>query len=78
MTNHAPLSIHPGETAEVEIGFSEAACHLGIGGKTMTVKLLDDGRMAQVFDSNGKPFSFPITYGEAGIYRTDAGNFYHY
>jgi hypothetical protein len=73
-----PLSIHPGETAQVEVGFSEVACHLRIAGKTMTVKLLDDGRMAQVFNEDGSKLSFPITYGEAGIYRTDAGHFYHY
>jgi hypothetical protein len=79
MTNTTPLSIRPGEYAMVEIGFSEAACHLGIAGKTMNVKLLDTpGNMAQVYNEDGSKLSFPITYGEAGIYRTDAGNFYHY
>jgi hypothetical protein len=77
MTNTERLSIRPGEYAQVEIGFSEVACHLGIAGKTMTVKLLDDGRMAQVYDANERKYSAPITYGEAGIYR-DAAGFYHY
>jgi hypothetical protein len=75
--NFDRLSIRPGEFAQVEIGFSEAACHLRIAGKTMLVQLLPDGRMAQVYDAEERKLSFPITYGEAGIYR-DAAGFYHY
>lgn len=75
--NFDRLSIRPGEMTEMEIGFSEVACHLRVAGKTMTVELLSDGRMAQLFDERGKKFSMPITYGEAGIYRDNAG-YYHY
>jgi hypothetical protein len=48
-----------------------------IAGKTMLVQLLPNGRMVQVYNADETPFSFPITYGEAGIYR-DAAGFYHY
>jgi hypothetical protein len=34
--------------------------------------------MAQVYREDGGLLSFPITYSEAGIYRTDMGHFYHY
>lgn len=76
-TNFDRLSIRPGEYAQVEIAFSEVACHMGIAGKTMLVQLLPNGRMVQVYSADETPFSFPITYGEAGIYRDTAG-FYHY
>jgi hypothetical protein len=75
--NFDRLSIRPGEYAHMEIGFSEAACHMRIAGKTMLVQLLPNGRMVQVYNADETPFSFPITYGEAGIYR-DAAGFYHY
>lgn len=77
-TNTNRLSIRPGEFAHVEIGFSEAACHLRIAGETRLVQLLPDApHMVQVYDADEHKFSFPITYGEAGIYR-DAAGFYHY
>lgn len=76
-TNFDRLSIRPGESTQMEIGFSEVACHLRIAGKTMRVELLPDGQMAQVYGDDGRKFSMPITYGEAGIYR-DAAGYYHY
>ena len=75
--NFDKLSIRPGEFTDMEIGFSEVACHMQVAGKLMTVQLLEDGRMAQLYDADGRKFSAPITYGEAGIYRDGAG-YYHY
>lgn len=75
--NFDRLSIRPGEFTEMEIGFSEVACHMRVAGKQMTVQLLEDGRMAQLYSEDGNRFSAPITYGEAGIYRDGAG-YYHY
>src|SRR5881409_1776694 len=76
MDINTPLSIRPGETADVLIGYSEAACHLRVAGQVRPVKLFEDG-MAQIHNLDGSILSFPVTAGEAGIYR-DATGFYHY
>lgn len=81
--NFYRLSIRPGEFTVMEIGYSEVACHMGIAGKLMWVMLLEDGKMAQLYDgdvnsnSAGCKFSMPITYGEAGIYKDAAGYYHH-
>lgn len=63
-----------GETIQGRVmPHSEVCMHLGIAGRLWDVKVLEDG--AQVQDRDGKPFSFPITHGEAGIYR-DADGLY--
>jgi len=54
-----------GSTVTVELPYSEACMHMRVAGKTMEVLVLQNG--AQLFDSDGKEFSFPITHGEAGI-----------
>lgn len=73
------LNIVPGETQAISIGYSEAACHLGIAGRTLPVQIVGEpGReMCQVLTAELEPFSFPITLGEAGIYSDDQG-FYGY
>lgn len=50
----------------IEMPYSEVCMHMRIAGKTMWVA--DAGqRMAQLYDpETGRPFSFPITHGEAG------------
>ena len=45
---------------------SEVNTHMGIAGKTMVGELVEDGRMVQLYSADMRPFSFPITKGEAG------------
>jgi hypothetical protein len=75
-----PLSIHVGETAELTLPYSEACIHLRVAGKVMKAKLLTESAV-QLLSIDGSNYSFPITTGEAGIYRTegpDGPHFYHY
>lgn len=57
-----------GETVTLELPYSEVCMHMGVAGQVMTV-LLTLGRypMAQLI-KGGRPFSFPVTTGEAGIF----------
>ncbi len=74
--NFDRLSIMPGESALITLPYSEVCMSMGVAGRTISVQLSLDGRMAQLY-RNGRKFSAPITYGEAGIYRDGAG-YYHY
>lgn len=49
----------------VELPYSEVCMHMRVAGKEMDVALLSTG-MCQLFDADGRPFSMPITRGEAG------------
>jgi hypothetical protein len=81
-----PLSIRPGERAEIELPFSEVCMHMKVAGKRLPVELVETPQYlsehfsyhAQIFDADGNKMGAPVTLGEAGIYRTDANFFYHY
>ena len=62
------VTLKPGQTRRITLPHSEVCMHMKVSGKSMRVKLLADGRFAQLYLDNGDPFSFPITRGEAGIY----------
>jgi hypothetical protein len=62
------------EATKIIIGWSEVACHLGVAGEALEVVPLPNG-MAQIF-KDGKEFSFPVTWSEAGIYQDHEGNPY--
>ncbi|MEU1552205.1 hypothetical protein ABZ517_05710 [Streptomyces scabiei] len=61
------------ELVELEIGdhifvtlpYSEVCVHLGVADRVMEVEVREHG--AQLM-KDGRPFSIPITWGEAGIY----------
>src|SRR4051812_47950881 len=59
------IKAHVGDTVSVTLGWSEVNVHMGVAGKTMSVRVLADG--AQLLDADGSNYSFPITHGEAGI-----------
>jgi hypothetical protein len=50
----------------VTLPYSEVCMSMRVAGKEMNVEVLETGG-AQILDENGKPFSFPITLGEAGL-----------
>src|SRR4051812_5343087 len=80
--SNTPLSIRPGEIARITLPFSEACCHMRVAGKEMYVELLASGEEdprggsnvqygAQLYRDDLTKFSFPITLGEAGIFRNE-------
>ena len=59
------IKANVGDTVRVTLPWSEAAMFMGVADRVMSVQVQATG--AQLLDSDGKPFSFPITHGEAGI-----------
>jgi hypothetical protein len=61
--------------------YSEVCMHMRIAGKVMMFQVLSRNSV-QIYDLDGKIFSFPIGYGEAGFYSAPANNpeyeFYYY
>jgi hypothetical protein len=51
-------------TKRLRLPYSEVCVHMHVAGKVMFGEL--DGCMVQLIDDDGRPFSFPITKGEAG------------
>jgi hypothetical protein len=61
----------PEDARLLEMPFSEVCMHMRIAGKPMwaapcPVERDPRGQMAQLYDLEGRKFSFPITRGEAG------------
>lgn len=50
----------------VDLPFSEVCIHMRICGQCMYVQPLPNG-MAQILHADGRHFSFPVTWGEAGL-----------
>ena len=71
------VNFKPGQKHVITVGYSEAAMHLRMAGRTVPVKLSATGRSAQLYDERGRQVSFPITAGEAGIYHQN-GRYYGY
>jgi hypothetical protein len=68
-------TIAPGEIGTAEMPWSEVCMHLRVAGKVMRFEFL--GTAVQLLDEDGKPFSFPITAGEAGIHQHPDGTYYY-
>lgn len=60
-----------GERLVVELPFSEVNMYMRVAGERMEVALVN-WLMVQIF-KDGRPFSAPITYGEAGIFKDENG-----
>lgn len=54
-----------GDRVTVTLPWSEVCMSMRVADRTMDVDVLATG--AQLIDADGRPFSFPITHGEAGI-----------
>jgi hypothetical protein len=70
------INLEVGKPEQMVIGFSEAAMHLRIAGRQLKACLLESD-MVQIYDLDNRAISFPITAGEAGVYR-DGDTFYGY
>lgn len=65
--------VKSGDVVRVRMPWSEACMHLRVAETVRDVRILPDG--AQILNEDGTRFSFPITYGEAGIF-SDADGLY--
>jgi hypothetical protein len=76
----ATINLERGSIAFVELPYSEVCMHMRVAGKIMPVQVVGgtDHLSAQVLDASGKPYSFPVTLGEAGIYTDSTGTPYAY
>lgn len=63
--------VKPGDVVQVRMPWSEVCMHLRVAEQVRRVEVLADG--AQILNDDGTKFSFPITHGEAGIYRDATG-----
>jgi hypothetical protein len=59
------IKANVGDTVRVELPYSEVCMHMRVAGKIMSVHVQEHG--AQLVTGDGRPFSFPITHGEAGV-----------
>lgn len=72
--------VQAGDKVLLEIPFSEVCMSMRVAGKPMYVELQAttwNSVCAQLYSLDGKPYSFPITSGEAGIYQ-DSDGYYCY
>lgn len=67
-----PTYVAVGETAELTIPYSEVCMHMRLSGQTLLVRL-ESTNAAQILTLDGDPISFPVTPGEAGLFRNDRG-----
>lgn len=71
--------VQPGDVVRIEISFSEVAMYMHVAGEVMNVRFQSPYGYpnAQLLLEDGRPFSAPITPGEAGFYCED-GRYYCY
>lgn len=75
-----PERVIPGKIYRGIMPWSEVCLHLGVAGKVMLFEVRPDGQMVQLYHPGStplRPFSFPITLGEASVF-SDAEGLYHY
>jgi hypothetical protein len=65
-----------GERGTKYMPYSEVCMHMKVSGKVMEFELISE-RSVQLYREDGTMFSFPITYGEAGVFRSDEGYYYY-
>lgn len=66
-----------GERFTTRMPYSEVCMFMLIADKVMEVELLNGGWMAQLYTpDNHEPFSFPVTRGEAGVFKDDQNRLY--
>jgi hypothetical protein len=75
----SPRTVGPGDRVRLELPHSEVCMHMRVAGRVMDVRMTE-GRypMAQLLNSDGSEFSFPIGTGEAGIFGDLDRGFYCY
>lgn len=78
MADRKPVYVEKGKRYFGFMPASEACMHMRISGKCMMFEIVGDQYpMVQLLRADGSMFSFPITTGEAGIYRDNRGMYYY-
>lgn len=67
--------VEVGESVMLRLPYSEVCMHMRVAGQVAIVRL-DGPNSAQILLPDGRPFSAPITPGEAGLYRDSLGSHY--
>ena len=71
-------SVKTGQRYKGTMPHSEVCLHMGIAGKEMLFEVLEAGTpLVQLYDAEGRQFSFPVLLGEAGVYA-DGPDLYAY
>lgn len=65
------VRVAPGDTVEIVLPWSEVCMHMQVADQRRGVLVGEHG--AQILNADGSPFSFPVTHGEAGIFRDQGG-----
>lgn len=69
------IEVNVGDVVLLKMGASEVCDHLKVIDQELWVEALERG--AQLY-KDGRPFTFPITHGEAGIYTPKGEPWYTY
>lgn len=64
-----------GDIVRLCLPWSEVCAHMRVADEVRSVRVLE--HWVQILNDDGTPFSFPVTHGEAGIYRDAEGLFIH-
>lgn len=72
MSDHK-IRVEPGDVLPITLPWSEVCMHMRVAGKPMLVEITTGRWPAAQLLEDGRPYSFPITLGEAGIFTDDAG-----
>lgn len=75
MDSITKVYVEVGESVHKRMPWSEVMMHMNMADKMSIVRITESG-MAQLLDSSGRNYSFPVTLGEAGLY-TDAYGIYY-
>jgi len=65
--------IKVGERVATVLPHSEVCCHMKVNGTVCLVELQPAQRMVQLYTTENRPISFPITTGEAGVRQDENG-----
>jgi hypothetical protein len=66
------ITLYVGKTVRITLPYSEVCMHLKVASQTRYVRV-EENQMAQILNDDMSPFSFPVTWGEAGIGRDGDG-----
>jgi len=79
MVDRKPIFLEKGKRYFGFMPASEVCLYMKLAGKVVMFELVGTGYpMIQLYRADGSPNSFPITAGEAGVYRDKASLCYYY
>ena len=73
--------VKPGFEGTIVVPHSEVCMHMRIAGKTMKFRVEDRGNnppAVQFLKEDGTPFSFPVLYGEGGLFYDENTKEYYF